>query len=134
MRGEREIALFALPQVQRAARRGAPLAVLAAESGQPAPDERLFEHLRALRRKLAAERGVPPYLIFGDRTLAGLAALQPRSEAELLTVKGIGEKKAQDLGPAILAAIREHKATADPGGSEETRLQDRQPRGPVGIG
>jgi ATP-dependent DNA helicase RecQ len=135
LRGEREITLFALPQVQRAARRGASLAALAAESGQPAIDERLFERLRALRRRLAAERGVPPYLIFGDRTLAGLAALKPRSETELLSVKGIGEKKAQDLGPAILAAIREHQeASADPTGSEERLTDDRLPRGPVGIG
>ena len=129
MRGERAIALFALPKAQRAARRGASLAALAAEAGGPAPDEALFERLRALRRRLASERGVPPYLIFGDRTLAGLAALKPATEAELLEVKGIGEKKAQDLGPAILEAIREHAAGLGAAAvSEESPRAGSQPQ------
>jgi len=131
LRGERAITLFALPAVARSARRGASLAALAAQPGGPAPDEDLFERLRALRRRLAAQRSVPPYLIFGDRTLGELAARQPASEAELLTIKGIGEKKAQDLGPAILVAIREHQAArsrpgAAAGGAQESGPQSGQ--------
>ncbi|MCY2960985.1 MAG: DNA helicase RecQ [Planctomycetota bacterium] len=70
-----------------------------------AVDEGLFHKLRELRRALAKERGVPPYLIFNDRTLAEMAAKKPRSIAALLEIKGVGDKKAADLGEAFLAAI-----------------------------
>lgn len=107
MRGEREVSLFR-PRKARSssskARRGA---ALAAEENGPEPDEALFEVLRKLRKRLSAERGVPPYILFNDRTLAGLAAYQPQSEHELLNIKGIGAKKAADLGPAFMEAIGE---------------------------
>jgi ATP-dependent DNA helicase RecQ len=112
MRGERPVALFALPATARATRSGVKLAELARAEGAPTADEALFERLRALRRRLAAERGVPAYLIFGDRTLALIAAHRPRTHAELLSIKGIGERKAQDLGDAVLALLGEHAAPA----------------------
>ncbi len=68
-------------------------------------DEKLFNELRELRRSLAKERGVPPYLIFNDRTLAEMAAKKPMTIAALLQIKGVGDKKAADLGDAFLAAI-----------------------------
>jgi ATP-dependent DNA helicase RecQ len=69
-------------------------------------DRDLFERLRILRRDLAAERGVPAYVIFGDATLRELARCQPTTLAELAGVRGVGQKKLVDLGPAFLAAIR----------------------------
>ena len=60
--------------------------------------------------KMAAERAVPPYILFNDRTLAHMAAHKPSNDAEFLALKGVGEKKAADLGPAFLAAIREFGA------------------------
>jgi ATP-dependent DNA helicase RecQ len=68
-------------------------------------DAALFERLRALRRDLARERGVPPYLIFNDKTLREMARTRPLDDAALLAVKGVGEAKARDLGQAFLAAI-----------------------------
>ena len=65
----------------------------------------MFQRLRALRRRLAAERRVPPYLIFGDRTLQELAAAKPTTPERLLDIRGIGEVKARDLGPIFLAEI-----------------------------
>ncbi|MFM8640461.1 MAG: HRDC domain-containing protein [Planctomycetota bacterium] len=56
---------------------------------------------------MASARGVPPYLIFSDATLLELASRRPRTLEELATVKGVGEKKLADLGPAFLAAINE---------------------------
>ena len=68
-------------------------------------DAGLFESLRELRRAIAAERGVPPFVIFHDTTLRELARLKPKTFAELRGVRGIGEKKLAELGPRILERI-----------------------------
>jgi ATP-dependent DNA helicase RecQ len=68
-------------------------------------DQDGFERLRAWRR-LAAERiGIAPYLIAHDATLHALAAVKPTTSAALLGVKGMGERKVQRYGAAILAVI-----------------------------
>ncbi len=68
-------------------------------------DERLFQRLRTLRKRLADERGVPPYVIFPDVTLRELAARRPSSLTQLRGVKGVGEKKLADFGEVFLAEI-----------------------------
>jgi ATP-dependent DNA helicase RecQ len=73
-------------------------------------DRDLFERLRVVRLDIARSRGVPPYVIFHDATLREMARLRPASLGELLTVKGIGARKADDLGQTFLSAIREHAA------------------------
>ena len=78
-------------------------------------DSGLFEALRELRRELAAERGVPPYVILHDRSLRDLARLRPATPAELLAAYGIGEKKAADLGEHLLATIAAHPGGDDAG-------------------
>ena len=104
MRDQAQAELFALPKrlTPKTRKSAAPLT----PEGPLGPgDDALFEQLRALRRDLARERGVPPYLIFNDRTLAAMARRRPASSIELLEVKGVGEKKAADLGPAFLEII-----------------------------
>jgi len=73
----------------------------------PAGDE-LFEKLRALRRQLAVERNVPPYIIFSDTALREMAAQRPTTEESFLEISGVGEKKLADFGGVFLAAIRDH--------------------------
>jgi ATP-dependent DNA helicase RecQ len=73
-------------------------------------DRNLFERLRAVRLEIARARSVPPYVIFHDATLREMARVCPRSIDELLSVKGVGARKADDLGETFLAAIREHSA------------------------
>jgi len=68
-------------------------------------DRDLFEQLRALRLSVARDRGVPPYVIFHDTTLRELARLKPRTLDALRHVYGVGAKKAEDLGPAVIEAI-----------------------------
>lgn len=76
-------------------------------------DRALFEHLRQLRRALASSRGVPPFLIFGDATLRELARRRPGSSAAFAGVRGVGQKKLEDLGPTFLAEIRAYCAAHD---------------------
>ena len=73
-------------------------------SGQNNPND-LFERLRAVRKKLADERGVPPYVICHDPALRGMAASLPASRADLLRIAGIGERTAETAGGAFLEAI-----------------------------
>ncbi|HUC97156.1 MAG TPA: DNA helicase RecQ [Candidatus Polarisedimenticolaceae bacterium] len=68
-------------------------------------DNDLFESLRSLRRELAAERGVPAYLLFSDATLREMARAKPQSAAALLSIRGVGERKLADLGQRFLDHI-----------------------------
>ena len=68
-------------------------------------DQPLFEALRELRKRLADENNVPPYVIFHDRTLAQIAADRPRSAADLLAISGVGQAKLERYGDAFLAAV-----------------------------
>jgi ATP-dependent DNA helicase RecQ len=76
--------------------------------GEIACDEALFEKLRWLRKRLADERAVPPYLIFSDITLRQMARLYPASDFELSRVSGIGEKKMREFGQIFLREIAAH--------------------------
>ena len=69
-------------------------------------DPELFERLRALRRTIAEERGVPPYLVFSDASLRDMARLRPLTLDAFHDVKGVGEWKAQAFGERFVAAIR----------------------------
>ena len=68
-------------------------------------DRNLFESLRALRLRIARERGVPPYVIFHDTTLRELARLKPATLEALRHVYGVGVRKAEDLGQAVIEVI-----------------------------
>jgi ATP-dependent DNA helicase RecQ len=70
-------------------------------------DRGLFERLRAVRLEIARARGVPPYVIFHDTTLREMARIRPKTVGELHGIRGIGARKAEDLGETFLAAIRE---------------------------
>jgi ATP-dependent DNA helicase RecQ len=62
--------------------------------------------------ELAKAQGVPPYVIFHDKTLAEMAARCPRSNDELAAVPGVGDAKLKRYGKAFLEIISEHPATA----------------------
>ncbi|TBR20321.1 RecQ family ATP-dependent DNA helicase [bacterium] len=76
----------------------------AADAGAPA-DEALFERLRRLRRMIADQLGVPPYIVFHDSALVEMAAAKPRTLAELGEVKGVGAKKLERYGAAFLSVL-----------------------------
>jgi ATP-dependent DNA helicase RecQ len=72
-------------------------------------DPELFDVLRAVRLRLARERGVPPYVIFHDRSLQEMADRRPKTIEDLHGIYGVGVKKAADFGDAFLDAIREFR-------------------------
>ncbi|KAF0810270.1 ATP-dependent DNA helicase RecQ [Alcanivorax sp. S71-1-4] len=73
----------------------------------PEEDRPLWEALRKLRKELADEHGVPPYVIFNDRTLTEMVERRPLKDNELLSVTGVGETKLERFGDAFLEVIRE---------------------------
>ena len=74
-------------------------------------DRALAERLRSLRKRLAAERGVPPFMLFDDNTLRALSRERPTTTVELQQVRGMGEKRVRELGPALLEAIQTHESS-----------------------
>jgi ATP-dependent DNA helicase RecQ len=73
--------------------------------------DELFEHLREIRLQVARERGVPPYIVFGDATLEEMAAERPKSEHELSRISGVGEAKLREYGRLFLDAIQDFSTT-----------------------
>ena len=68
-------------------------------------DEELFQRLRVLRKSLASEAHVAPYMIFSDRTLRAMVRRRPRSREDLLEVPGVGEVKLSKYGDAFLEEL-----------------------------
>ena len=71
-------------------------------------DRGLFELLRDLRRTLAEERGVPPYVVFGDVSLVEMAYFLPQSRESFSRVSGVGAAKLEEYGEVFVKRIREY--------------------------
>jgi ATP-dependent DNA helicase RecQ len=71
-------------------------------------DDRLFGLLRSKRKELADEAGVPPYVIFSDKTLIEMAVFFPQSRDSLLDIHGVGAVKCQKFGELFLNIVRRH--------------------------
>ena len=68
-------------------------------------DRGLFEQLKELRKRLATERSLPAYTIFGDATLREMAQCRPSSLSKLRSIRGVGDKKLTEFGPLFSEAI-----------------------------
>ena len=75
------------------------------QPGEIACDEELFEQLRQLRKRLADERGVPPYIVFSDVSLRQMAREYPSNESEFAGISGVGQKKLVEYGGLFLQEI-----------------------------
>ena len=80
-------------------------------AGEIECDETLFEKLRTLRKRLADERGVPPYIVFSDVALRQMARLYPVSEGEFVRISGVGERKLAEFGKTFMGEIARHLET-----------------------
>jgi ATP-dependent DNA helicase RecQ len=78
-------------------------------------DDSLFERLRALRKRLADEKGLPPYVIFHDSTLRQMAEHMPLDLDQFAALPGVGQAKLARYGGQFIAAVREHRARTEGG-------------------
>jgi len=78
--------------------------------GTPLTSSPLFERLKAWRAEQARAQSVPPYVVFHDSTLSAIASVQPRDLDALATIGGIGAKKLERYGPALLRLLKEEPA------------------------
>lgn len=69
----------------------------------------LFEELRVIRKQLADEANVPPFVIFSDKSLKDMCAKKPTSSQEFLEVNGVGENKLEKYGEIFIKAIMEYQ-------------------------
>lgn len=88
---------------------------------------RLFERLRQLRLIIAKEEGMPPYIIFNDKTLIDMCAKVPGSKEEMLSVSGVGENKFQKYGQRFMDEIAEFLA-AHPGRVISSKIEEEDAR------
>jgi ATP-dependent DNA helicase RecQ len=73
-------------------------------------DEPLFQELRSLRKRLADEQGVPPYVVFGDATLRELSSKRPLRRPTMLEINGVGKQKLEKYGDQFMAVIKDFVA------------------------
>ncbi|MGC9462255.1 RecQ family ATP-dependent DNA helicase, partial [Vibrio genomosp. F10] len=102
LRGEMKLEL-AVPRLDTAAR--------SAKSDKLSSknyDKKLFAKLRKLRKSIADEDGLPPYVVFSDATLIDMAEILPTSYGEMLAVNGVGQRKLDKYADAFLDLIQEH--------------------------
>lgn len=71
-------------------------------------DRKLFAKLRKLRKSIADEANIPPYVVFSDATLLEMAELMPITAAELLNINGVGQRKLERFGSPFMSMIRDH--------------------------
>jgi ATP-dependent DNA helicase RecQ len=100
LRGEVEVQLREEPVETRTARRKKPTQDIAGTLGTL--ELEIWERLRACRKRLADEQGVPPYVIFHDRTLHELISVRPTTLEQMLEVTGIGQAKLKRYGDIFL--------------------------------
>jgi ATP-dependent DNA helicase RecQ len=107
MRREEHGFQMAMPQVGATARRERSRAAAREADLEDPADRELFEQLRRVRNTRAEEEGVPAYALGGNKLLLQMARTRPQSEADLLALKGMGEKLLEKVGEMYLEVTRE---------------------------
>ena len=105
MKGEGEFRYR--PLVVRTTKKAKRAAIMADAVGQGGVSDELLQRLKALRGKLARQRGVPAYVVFSDRSLIDMAAKRPLTKWDFGEVHGVGAAKQAQFGEVFLAEIRE---------------------------
>jgi ATP-dependent DNA helicase RecQ len=107
------LSVAATAKTGRKAVRSSPAPVRANEATSAADiDPELRDYLREWRRMMAKEQGLPAYTVMHDATLDEICRVRPSSIAQLRTITGIGERKAESIGALILRALEEYRTGA----------------------
>ena len=80
------------------------------KAGEYTTDQELFQHLRQVRAKRAAEEGIPAYMVFSDAVLLEMCKLQPTGEIAMLRISGIGKVKLERYGEIFIEEIKTYVA------------------------
>jgi ATP-dependent DNA helicase RecQ len=105
LKGQRSVQVARAPKLASSA---AKTRASATDVSLGSEDKGLFEVLRTLRKQLADEHALPPYVIFHDATLREMAQRRPASLEQFARIRGIGEAKLARYGQLFIEAIREH--------------------------
>ncbi|MBB5212036.1 DNA helicase RecQ [Microbulbifer hydrolyticus] len=116
LRGEEHLQLRTLPKAPAKTARDTGGSRSRAPVEVAAEDIPLWDALRALRKSLAEERGVPPYVVFHDATLREMLSARPRTDTEMLAISGIGDSKLARFGEPFLDLLREFDGESHPPG------------------
>jgi len=91
----------------------------AAQQRLDADEKQLWEALRALRKQLASDQDVPPYVIFHDATLMEMVLYRPLTSEQMRRLSGVGERKLAQYGDPFLELIAEHNQQAEAGHNDQ---------------
>jgi ATP-dependent DNA helicase RecQ len=125
LRGEVKVMLRREPPLKARAPRARTAAGAAPAADLPAEAAPAFERLRSWRGATAKEQGVPAYVIFHDATLRAIAALRPRTLADLGTVSGVGQAKLTKFGQQVLDTLHGDDPAIQPSGDVVTPALDQ---------
>lgn len=127
LKGLRRFEMIALPRPKEEQKASA----AASETANLTPEERaLFYHLRNLRKAIADENGVAPYIVFNDTTLRALAQQRPQSERHFGLIPGVGKRKLEAYYYTFAGAIRDYCDQHNLPPGEEPPEEIKQPREP----
>jgi len=102
LKGERAVKVARMAKIAAAPRKDR----TASDASLGGEDKALFDALRTLRKQLADQQGLPPYVIFHDATLREMAQRRPVTLDAFASIRGIGEAKLARYGERFIAAIR----------------------------
>jgi len=86
--------------------------------------KQLFERLRSLRKDIAADQNVPPYVVFGDRSLVEMAVERPTTLERMRTIHGVGMTKLKRYGPTFVKAICHELGETPPAFAQDDSFED----------
>ncbi len=103
LKGEMSVSLIAYQEKKR----GETVSPSPPSQESTAVDKEVFESLRSLRKELAEADGIPPYLVFSDKSLKEMASELPQTKAQFLQINGVGEFKLEKYGEDFLEVLKE---------------------------
>lgn len=104
---KRDVKIAVAKEVERASRPTASRTSKHRATELEVEDQPMFEQLRKLRKELAAQAGVPAFMVFSDATLVDMCAKHPRTEEEFLMVSGVGQSKLRRFGRVFLDVLKQ---------------------------